>query len=341
MCVTSSRITVVGAGIVGLWQAYTLAYRGCTVRLVERTATPFTNTASQFAGAMLSPYCEREGAHPIVQELGVRGAALWAKIFPGVANMGSLVVALARDRAELAQFATRTEGYEVLNANELGLLEPELAGRFQQGLFYRSEAHVEPGAAMAFLLNAIRRLGVEVLLGSSFADTRNDIVIDCRGIAANSELKALRGVRGERAVVQTGEVKLKRPIRLLHPRHRLYVVPWPMGTYMVGATMIETDDTGPVTLRSTLDLLGLAYSLHPAFGEARVISLDACMRPAFPDNLPRIIVDGKTIRVNGLFRHGFLLAPVLAEFVADYLDAGLRFPEVISSEPIAVRGQVH
>lgn len=90
--------------------------------------------------------------------------------------------------------------------------------------------------------------------------------------------------------------------------------------------MIETDDSGPATLRSTLDLLGLAYALHPAFGEARVVSLDVGLRPAFPDNLPRIVVDGRTIHVNGLFRHGFLLAPVLAEIVADYLETGQEHP---------------
>lgn len=328
---TSLRITVLGAGIVGLWQAYTLAQRGHTVRLMERTATPFTNAASQLAGAMLSPYCEREGTDPIVQELGVHGAAIWRDIVPGVASMGSLVVALARDRAELLQFATRTEGHDVLNADQLAELEPDLAGRFQQGLFYRSEAHVEPSAAMAFLLKTIRRLGVEVLLGCSSADAGGDIIVDCRGISANSELTALRSVRGERAVVQTGELALKRPIRLLHPRHRLYVVPWPMGTYMIGATMIETCDSGPVTLKSALDLLGLAYALHPAFGEARIISLDAGMRPAFPDNLPRVTIDGKTIRVNGLFRHGFLLAPALAQLVGDYLETGRRDPPGIFS----------
>ncbi len=120
---------------------------------------------------------------------------------------------------------------------------------------------------------------------------------------------------------------------MLHPRQRLYVVPWRMGTYMVGATMIETDDSGPVTLRSTLDLLGMAYALHPAFGEAQIIALDAGTRPAFPDNLPRINVDGRTIHVNGMFRHGFLLAPVLAELVADYLETGRKTPLEVFSSP--------
>jgi glycine oxidase len=319
-------VEVLGAGIAGLWQAYTLARRGHSVRLVERTATPFSNAASGLAGAMLSPYCERAGADPVVQELGLRGVALWREAFPGVASLGSLVVALPRDHGELMRFAERTEGHQLVDAGEIARLEPDLAGRFRQGLFFQGEAHLEPAEAMAFLLDATRRLGAEVVLGGQSAHVGRGLLIDCRGIAASGELAMLRGVRGERAVVQTREIALRRPVRLLHPRHDLYVVPWPMGTYMIGATMVETGDSGPATLRSTLDLLGLAYALHPGFGEARIVSLDAGPRPALPDNLPHIIVNGGTIRVNGLFRHGFLLAPVLAEAVSDYLETGDTHP---------------
>jgi glycine oxidase len=91
---------------------------------------------------------------------------------------------------------------------------------------------------------------------------------------------------------------------------------------MVGATVIESDDAGPITVRSTLELLGTAYALHPAFAEAQVVEIGAGVRPAFADNVPKIVVRGGTIHVNGLFRHGFLLAPVLADLVARYLETG-------------------
>ena len=52
------------------------------------------------------------------------------------------------------------------------------------------------------------------------------------------------------------------------------------------------------------------------------MSAGAGVRPAFADNVPKIVVRGRTIHVNGLYRHGFLLAPVLAELVADYLATG-------------------
>jgi glycine oxidase len=131
-------------------------------------------------------------------------------------------------------------------------------------------------------------------------------------------------VRGERLIVRSREVVLSRPVQLLHPRHPLYIVPWGDGRYVIGATVIEAEDDGPVTVRSALELLGAAYALHPAFGEAEILDLGAGVRPAFPDNMPRAIVseEGRRIYVNGAYRHGFLLAPVLAQAVANYLETG-------------------
>jgi glycine oxidase len=163
---------------------------------------------------------------------------------------------------------------------------------------------------------------VAVELGTEWhGATSDDVVIDCRGLAARDSLPRLRGVRGERLLVATHDVKLSRPVRLLHPRHPIYVVPWSGGRFLVGATMIESEDDGPVTVRSALELLGAAYALHPGFGEAQILETGAGVRPAFPDNVPRAIVRdrGRRIIVNGAYRHGFLLAPVLAETVTAYL----------------------
>ena len=97
---------------------------------------------------------------------------------------------------------------------------------------------------------------------------RSVTCIDCRGLAAARQLPDLRGVRGEMLLVQSRELRLQRPVRLLHPRMPVYVVPRGEGIYMIGATMIESDDAGAVTVRSALELLSAAYALHPAFGEA-------------------------------------------------------------------------
>jgi glycine oxidase len=104
---------------------------------------------------------------------------------------------------------------------------------------------------------------------------------------------------------------------MLHPRVPLYIVPRGDGIFMLGATMIEGRAGGHVTARALLELLSAAYALNPAFGEAEVLEIGVDSRPAFPDNLPRIRRNGNLIRANGLFRHGFLLAPSLARMVAE------------------------
>jgi glycine oxidase len=329
------RIAVAGAGIVGLWQALTLARRGFSVHLIERSAQPFEEAASALAGAMLAPHCEAEAAEPIVRELGLRSLALWRASYPGVTAKGTLVVAGTRDRAELLRFARMTDGYAKLAAEELHALEPGLERRFAAGLYYAGEAHMAPMPAMHFLLEAARGAGVEVSLATEWTGTSPDVdvLIDCRGLAARAELAGLRGVRGERIVVLASEVDLTRPVRLLHPRHPLYVVPWGEGRYMVGATVIESEDQSPVTVRSALELLGSAYALHPGFGEGEILDMTAGVRPAFADNVPRILVRGRTIYVNGLYRHGYLLAPALAQLVADYLTLGAKDPRVFQFQP--------
>ncbi len=321
---TSRAITVVGAGILGLWQALTLARAGHHVRLIEVSDEPFARAASRYGGVMLAPEREAETAPPGLRALGSESIALWRALYPDLVTAGSLVVAAARDRVELERFARQTQGHESLDAKALHGLEPDLEGRFASALYFAQEAHMPAPAALAFMLDAVRRAGVMVQFGASDAAGDADVVVDCRGLAARDVLPDLRGVRGERLIVRSREIALRRPVQLLHPRHPLYVVPWGDGRYMIGATVIETEDDGPATVRSALELLGMAYALHPAFGEAEILDLGAGVRPAFPDNMPRAVVreGGRRILVNGAYRHGFLLAPILAKAVADYLEIG-------------------
>jgi glycine oxidase len=129
-------------------------------------------------------------------------------------------------------------------------------------------------------------------------------------------------------VVETSEVELLRPVRLIHPRFPLYVIPRGDGRFMLGATSIESEDAG-VSVRSALELLGAAYAVHPAFAEARIVEFGSGLRPAYPDNLPRISIEQQRITVNGLYRHGFLLAPALAELTLGYVARGVIDNEVM------------
>jgi glycine oxidase len=157
--------------------------------------------------------------------------------------------------------------------------------------------------------------------------------VDCTGLAARDVLTDLRGVKGEMLLLRLRDISLSRPVRVLHPRMPLYIVPRGDGLFMVGATMIESDQPTRISARSMLELLSAAYALHPAFGEAEIVEIGTGVRPAFPDNLPRIRWYGDTLYVNGLFRHGFLLAPALARRVAAILLEERYFPEVQDEDP--------
>ena len=323
-------ITIVGAGILGLWQALLLARAGHRVSVIEKSEEPFAEAASRYAGAMIAPFCESESAEPLVRDLGFEAAALWRAHYPELVEKGSLVVAGARDLGEVRRFARLTQGHETIDAARLAALEPDLAGRFSSGLFFADEGHMITPSAMASLKDAAESAGAQFFFGKTLTDTANasgvDTVVDCRGLGARNDLPELRGVRGERLLLRSRDVHLNRPVRLLHPRYHLYAVPWDEGRVLVGATVVESEDAAPMTVRSALELLGMAYALHPGFGEAEILEMSAGVRPSFPDNIPRVIVQepGRHIFVNGAYRHGFLLAPMLAHVTAGVIAGTLQ-----------------
>jgi glycine oxidase len=320
---------VVGAGIAGTWQALLFAKAGCKVTLYERDDVAMRRATSYWAGGMLAPLCERETAEPVISRLGLRSLDLWREALPQTPFNGSLVVAHPRDRADFERFARLTVGHKRLGAEEIAALEPALAGRFPEALFFPQEGHVDPRQVLPALHGLLRSAGVPIEFNSRAGQRRLDgVVIDCRGIAARDACPDLRGVKGEIVIVETNEIAFSRPVRLIHPRWPIYVVPRADNRFLIGASSIESEDEG-VSVRSALELLTGAFAVHPAFGEARIIDLGAGLRPAFPDNRPRITVEGERITVNGLYRHGFLLAPALAEATVAHLLRGRTDDEVV------------
>lgn len=314
----TADVTIWGAGIVGLCVATELVARGVQVKIFDPNGSVGRHACSWWAGGMLAPDCEGFTAEPDVVAQGRHAADWWARHTKLQSN-GTLVVSLGRDRSELNVFARRVASAAPVNPVDL---EPDL-DRFDRGLFLDGEAHVTPRAALADLQAALSDKGVDV----GQCSTVEGQLVDCRGLAAQDVLPDLRGVRGEMVVISCTDIDLKRPVRLLHPRFPLYIVPRGDGVFMLGATQIESGARGPATVRSTVELLNAAYALHPAFAEAEVLEIGADARPAFPDNMPRIRKLADRICVNGLFRHGFMLSPALAKGVADLITTGTQ-PEV-------------
>ncbi|MBG0794841.1 FAD-dependent oxidoreductase [Methylocystis sp. H62] len=325
---------VIGAGVAGLCAAYALARKGVDVEIVERESAPGLG-CSRFAGGMIAPWCELESAEPLVATLGEEALDFWSREL-GVATVaGSLVVAPTRERAELADFARRTRNFESLDAKAIAALEPDLAGRFDAALFFRQEAHLDPRAALIALTERLAQTPNVTLHFQQDAAGRATIpdwIIDCRGFAARDALPGLRGVKGEMLILRSDEISLARPVRMLHPRRPVYVVPRGEGLFMVGATMIENEERARVTARSVVELVNSAFAVHPAFAEAEIVETGSDLRPAFADNLPRLLKRGRTLYINGLYRHGFLLAPALARRAAEVVVNDGHFPEVMDAD---------
>lgn len=301
--------SILGSGVTGLCIATALYEKGEKIEVVEN---PHIQAASYFAGGMLAPFCEGESAPDIVVKNGQLSVEWWDNHVSNVKKTGTIVIAPPRDMSELRRFANMTICHEWVDP---GKIEKDLKGRFSEGLFFPSEAFIDPRLALQELKENLKNKGVSFHTGSPKGK-----IIDCTGMAATSSLKNLRAVRGEMLIFECHEVNFLRPIRLLHPRFPCYLVPRANGRFMVGATMVESNDDSPISARALIEMLSSVYAIHPAFAEARIIETGTGCRPSFPDNIPQIIEQDGKFYINGMYRHGFLLAPVLAlDFVKKIL----------------------
>lgn len=301
--------SILGSGVTGLCIATALCEKGEKLEVVEN---PNIQAASYFAGGMLAPFCEGESAPDIVVKNGQLSVEWWDNHVSNVKKTGTIVIAPPRDMSELRRFANMTICHEWVDP---GKIEKDLKGRFSEGLFFPSEAFIDPRLALRELKENLKNKGVSFHTGSPKGK-----IIDCTGMAATSSLKNLRAVRGEMLIFECHEVNFLRPIRLLHPRFPCYLVPRANGRFMVGATMVESNDDSPISARALIEMLSSVYAIHPAFAEARIIETGTGCRPSFPDNIPQIIEQDGKFYINGMYRHGFLLAPVLAlDFVKKIL----------------------
>ena len=334
------HVGIAGAGLAGRLLAWRLASAGATVSLFDTKQRGDLTSASQTAAAMLSPLAELAVSDDAVFELGQRSMQLWPQWLAQLTTPvyfrrdGTVIVAHTQDGASLEHFsrllhhklsAACKAQVQKLDAAALAQYEPALAGRFTGGLFLADEGQLANDQLMAALAIELDSLGVQWHEGQMVerveehaivcADQKHvvDIAVDARGVGSKSELLALRGVRGEVLRVECKGVTLKHPVRLMHPRYQLYVAPRPNGEFVVGATELESEDSGPVTVRSVLELASALHSLHPAFGEGRILRISAALRPALDDHRPRVEQRSGVWHINGLYRHGYLCAPALVD----------------------------
>ncbi len=332
------NIGIAGVGLVGRVLALNLLQHGHTVTLFDEDTAYGDKAAGITAAGMLAVFAELESAESVIFDHGNRSIELWPGLLEqiGIADAyqqeGSIITAHPQDYKELDHFIDTLKSkveeastIELLDRNALKELEPDLdqhakaffiphegqvdAQRFMKGssdyLLAHSDVTWHQESKVTHVSEGTITVGDEI--------KRFDWVFDTRGLGAQAEIDGLRGVRGEVFWLDAPEVQISRPTRMLHPRYKIYIVPRPNNRYVIGATEIESEDKSPMSVRSSLELLSAVYSMHSGFAEARIVNMLTNCRPALKDNLPKIEHSNKMTRINGLYRHGYLLAPAVVE----------------------------
>lgn len=333
---TVPDLAIVGGGLLGRCLAWRASRAGARVALYDAASHQGENSAAWVAAGMIAPMTEAIDAGAEIAAMGTHSLSLWprwlgelpAPVF--FRDNGTLLLWHSEDAREAVRAQRRFPSSQTqmsikrIGSARIREMEPALARRFPEALYISNEAQIDNRAFLKAVSIALAEAGVEchwetfvkdgALLDAGF-------VVDCRGIGAKRDWAKLRGVRGEIVRLHAPDIELHHMLRLLHPHHPVYIVPRPEGRLVVGATCIESEDRSPVSVRGVLELLSSAYSLIPALAEARVLEFNTQVRPALPDNLPALRFDRerKTLYLNGLYRHGFLLTPTIVEEVLGIL----------------------
>ncbi|MCT9812721.1 FAD-dependent oxidoreductase [Acidovorax sp. Be4] len=343
----SSRIAILGAGLMGRLLACALARQGHQIALYDAHGPQADGAAARVAAAMLAPLAESAVTEPGVVRMGQHALNRWPQIIAELdapvffQQNGTLVLWHRQDASDAQRLCALFDknrrinpslpALQTLSGQALHDIEPATTHRFSQGVYLPGEGQLDNRQLLAALLATLTRLGVEMHWEtprelSDFAPGsagQPGWVLDCRGLGARTAWPQLRGVRGEVLRVHAPEVTLQRPTRLVHPRYPLYIAPKEDHLFVIGATEIESDDMSPASVRSTLELLSAAYTVHSGFAEARIVELSVQCRPTLPDNLPAVRrLSERVLEVNGLYRHGFMISPAMLDVVLELLTTG-------------------
>jgi len=332
------NIGIAGVGLVGRVLALNLLQQGHTLTLFDEDTAYGDSAAGMTAAGMLAVFAELETAESAIFEHGQRSIKLWTALLEQLdisdayQQEGSIITAHPQDYGELEHFISTLKSkveeaseIQLLDRDGITALEPDLE-QHAKAFYIPQEGQVDAQrfmeASSDYLLahdSVTWQQNVKVMdvsIGSIFAEgevQQFDWVFDARGLGAFEQVNNLRGVRGEVFWLDAPEVNITRPTRMLHPRYKIYIVPRPNNRYIIGATEIESEDKSPMSVRSSLELLSAVYSMHSGFAEARIVKSVTNCRPTLKDNLPKIEQKEKLTRINGLYRHGYLLAPAIVE----------------------------
>lgn len=347
---SNSKYAIVGGGLMGRLLAVALARQGAQVELFDKGHSNASGATARIAAAMLAPLAESAITEDSVVRMGIHSLPRWKELISQLSTPvffqqdGTLILWHRQDTSDAERFTAHLERNcrnnsllqlpQKLNNEAVRDLESGVADRFTQGLFLPNEGQLDNRQLLDALLIELNNLKVHCHWNTEAnpdelrKDHAYQAVIDCRGTGAKDDWNnTLRGVRGEVIRLYAPEVKLKRPTRLIHPRYPIYIAPKENDVYVVGATEIESDDLSEMSVRSAMELLSAVYTVHSGFAEARILEMATQCRPTLKNNLPEIKTRkdkglSDLIMINGLYRHGFMIAPAVLDCALELLRSG-------------------
>jgi len=330
-----TRITVAGAGALGLVIAWGLARAGFRVSVFD----PAQANASSVAAGMLAPVFETvldadvEGHFPLLMAARDLWPALAGQVGIDLDRRGALAVGdfefLTRMTLGISQLGLATER---LARSDLDAAVPGLGPAFQEGLLTQEDWRLEPVPAMSALRKAAMAAGVDFHLGPFTGLGEGDKLVIATGagrdlIPIAPLLRVLTPIKGQilRGRGQGFDGVLRLPGG--------YCVGG-SGALAVGATMEPglSDLTPTPEARSRLE--ALAWQAFP--GRAADFQTQVGVRAATPDGLPMIgcTADPNVFLAVGARRNGWLLAPMAAQIITACLTEGEAGPYAARLDPM-------
>ena len=325
-------VLVVGAGAVGCAVAAQLADRGLEVVLAGGRGP---QTASRVAAGMVAPSSEAtldpesRDAGPILDA----GAAAWpafaARFGISLRRCGGLLL-----RAPDAADAGLEEPGAPISLADARRAAPFLEAWAGDIRWLAGESAVDPAQALAALEAGVLAGGGRRVAGPVECDAdgawqhaggrirpRRTVIAAgyaSRGLSHGpAELSVLQPIRGQILQGAPGQVPALAPF-VRGPG--AYVAPQADGSGMIGATMDAGVGDLAASERDTRRLLSALSAFAPGLA-AQPMTARVGIRATTPDALPLVGPSSSpgVLLATGLRRNGWLLAPLVAGMIADYL----------------------